>query len=100
MLCRLFVLTVVVWFLSNILLRRRSQKVVFWTAACLLALIEPLTLGNGFSSLTDAFGFLLLFGEDVCAAWLSRRFGFLSAVSLRMGLYWVLHILWLGTHTP
>jgi hypothetical protein len=96
---RLFVLTTAGWFISNIVLRRRGQVAVFWTVAVLLALLEPITQGNGFSSLTDAFGFLLLFGEDICEAWLFRRFGFLAAVTMRMGLYWVWHILWIGLRT-
>jgi hypothetical protein len=96
---RLFVLTTVVWFVSNVVLRHRGQVAVFWVVACLLALLEPLTQGNGFTSLTDAFGFVLLFGEDVCEAWLFRRFGFLAAVSMRMGLYWAWHILWIGLRT-
>jgi len=97
---RLFVLPTAVWFISNIVLRRRGQTVAFWAVAGVLALLEPLTQGNGFSSLTDAFGFLLLFGEDICEAWLFRRFGFLAAVSMRMGLYWAWHILWIGLRTP
>src|SRR6267143_4191253 len=72
---RLFVLTTAGWFISNIVLLRGGQVAVFWTVAVLLALLELITQGNGFSSLTDAFGFLLLFGEDICEAWLFRRFG-------------------------
>jgi hypothetical protein len=93
---RLFPLPLLVWLVSNLLLRERRQTETFWAAAIVLSTIEPLgDLG------LKAFGFATMaavFAEDyalnLTQAYLFRRLGFLAAILMRAVFYVVWHVLW------
>lgn len=99
---RLFLIPLLLWLISNLLLSDRGQQAVFWLAAALVALIEPLglvgpVLQSGAGSSLDL---LLLFGASYGAnltfAYLFRRYGFLAPVAARLSFYLVWHIIFAG----
>jgi hypothetical protein len=100
MLLRLFLLPLPVWLLSSLLLRGRWQEPIFWTLAVATSVLEPLgnlatlaRLGWLDSGLAWPVALLLFlsFGINLLAAYLFRTYGFVSALSLRLGLPDVAH---------
>jgi hypothetical protein len=99
---RLFAIPLLLWLISNLLLGGRGQQVVFWLAAVLVALVEPLGLagpvlqsGVGFSiDLALLMGFS--YGANLIFADLFRRYGFLAPVTARLSFYLVWHIIFAG----
>ena len=73
---------------------RRHATPLFWTLACLTALIEP--LGDLELARTSLLACALVFTEDLALnlaqAWTFRRAGFLAAILLRAWFYLVWHV--------
>lgn len=103
---RLFLIPLVVWLVSNLLLGGRWQKQVFWAAAVLAAILYAmLTMGALISSVSTAvisaappfylLGLPTIFLYSLFAAFYLRRAGFLAVLSLRFGFYFVWHVLWI-----
>lgn len=101
-LLRLFAVTFLVWLISNLILRGRWQTQVFWLAAIIAALYEPLpSLTNIFNSrgLLAALTTLVttpLFAGNLVAAYLFRKSGFLAALTMRLSFYLVWHLIYGG----
>lgn len=101
-LLRLFAVTFLVWLISNVIFRGRLQTPVFWLAAVLAALYEPLPyLTNAFNTrgTLAALGVLFtapLFAGNLVAAYLFRKYGFLAALTMRLSFYLVWHIIYGG----
>jgi hypothetical protein len=101
-LLRLFAVTFLVWLISNVILRGRWQTQVFWLAAVIAALYEPLPyLTNTFNArgILAALGVLVtapLFAGNLVAAYLFRKYGFLAALTMRLSFYLVWHIIYGG----
>lgn len=101
-LLRLFAVTFLVWLISNLIFRGKWQAQVFWVAAVIAALYEPLPhLTNAFQTrgLLAALGVLVaapLFAGNIVAAYLYRKFGFLAALTMRLSFYLLWHIVYGG----
>jgi len=94
---RLVPIPLLLWLISNVVLKKRAQSQVFWILALLTSLIEPLTqdldLGQ-FGMLLMASVFLLDYGLNLTQAALFRKYGFLAAIIMRVAYYVVWHILY------
>jgi len=102
---RLFAITFLVWLFSNVLLRGTWQTQVFWIAAIIAALYEPLPFMRAdlasVSGLSVAIVLLEwaiqpLFLANVITGWLFRKYGFLAALVMRLSFYLVWHIIYGG----
>lgn len=102
---RLFSVPLLVWLISNVILRGRLQRPVFWLAACVVALYEPMPymmedfagktpLGSLYVVFSTVTGSLFI--SNVIAAYLFRRYGFLAPVVMRLSHYLIWHIIYGG----
>ena len=94
----LILIPIVVFIVSTKLLRGKSEGIVFWTIGIMVALIEPLT-NPGLNYITQhgAIGIPVIFFVlliNVLSIWFIRKYGFISAIFLRIGHYTVWHILY------
>ena len=96
---RLFPMPLLVWLVSNLLLRGKAQGPVSWTAVVLTSLLEPLSqvgamllLGiNSGLGITSAFA--LIFTTNIAQGCLFRKYGFGACVVMRLAFYLVWHII-------
>lgn len=101
-LLRLFAVTFLVWLISNLILRGKWQAQVFWVAAVIAALYEPLPhLTNAFHTrgVLAALAVLVfapLFAGNLVTAYLYRKYGFLAALTMRLSFYLLWHIIYGG----
>lgn len=87
---RLLPIPLLLWLISSLLLRGRGQEPVFWVLAVLSSLIEPLTQGVVTSVLPPlpwAVVLALTFSVNMAQVALFRRYGLLSAITLRLAFY-------------
>lgn len=95
---RLFLIPLVLWLVSNVLLRNRAQSLLFWFLAVLTSLFEPL---GQFPDLQTLPSILMIslgaiyFTINLVQAGFFRKYGFLSAIMVRMGFYIVWHVLYI-----
>ena len=94
---RLLPVPLLLWLISNLLLRGRAQTGVFWVLALLSALIEPATqdldafkFGGSVVLVASAFvpDYLLNLAQVV----MFRRYGFLAAIFTRVCFYLIWHV--------
>ena len=98
---RILLVPLFLWLVSSILLRGRAQERTFWILAVVTSLIEPLTQDLGGmlhepQHVTFALVFVQDFVLNFAQAALFRRYGFLSAIWLRVVFYLLWHVLWPG----
>jgi hypothetical protein len=102
---RLFAIPFLVWLVSNVILRGRWRTQVFWIAAIVAALYEPLPFMKAeLSGVSDlAVPIILiqwaiqpLFLANVVSGWLFRKYGFLAPLVMRLSFYLVWHIIYGG----
>ena len=96
---RLFLIPLFLWLISSVILRGRSQDQVFWALAALTSLLEPLSQDlAGVLHGPMRLAFAAVFAEDFALnfvqAAMFRRYGFLSAVWVRVVFYLLWHVLW------
>ncbi|MBC8031213.1 MAG: hypothetical protein H7Z16_13945 [Pyrinomonadaceae bacterium] len=102
---RLFCVPLLVWLISNVILRGKWQTPVFWFAAVVVAFYEPMpymmqdfagntALGSVWVVIRTVIGSLFI--SNVVAAYLFRRYGFLAAVVMRLSHYLIWHIIYGG----
>ena len=98
---RLFLTTTIVWIISEILLRGRWKEAVFWGTSIFLGIFYTLSQLNLYQNLAETLDILVLVqfftmiaANFIVAAFLYRKYGFLAALSMRMGDYLLWHILW------
>jgi hypothetical protein len=96
---RLLPIPLLLWLASNLLLRGRGQQGIFWVLAILTSAIEPGTqnlamLDRGLAPFAALFGFG--FAVNLSQAAVFRRAGFLAALVVRLGDYFVWHVLYGG----
>src|SRR5262249_48585047 len=95
---RLLPIPLVLWLVSSLLLRGRFQSQIFWVLAGLTSLIEPWTqalpeLGTeGVTVSSVAAAFAIAFGQNLTQAVFFRRYGFVAAIAVRVGMYMVWHV--------
>ena len=93
---RIFPIPVLLWLISNLILKKRMQDRIFWILAILLSFVEPLSdLGLkelGYLTMTVVFiqDYVLNFLES----WLFRKYGFLTPILMRISFYLIWHVLW------
>ena len=98
---RLFLISILTWFISGVLLKYRGQQLTFWIVAIITSLLEPLgqlgtlyqlgLLRNGFSPVLGVM-LALAFAVNLLAAYLFRKFGFVAPLILRIAFYIVWHM--------
>ena len=98
---RLFLTTTFVWVISNMLLRGRHQLGVFWGVAVFLGVfytLSQLSLYQSLAGTLDLFivaqFFVMIAANFIVTAYLYQKYGFLAAISMRMGDYLLWHIIW------
>jgi len=96
---RVLLIPLLLWFVSSVILRGRSQESVFWVLAILTSLIEPLTQDlNGALHGPLQFTFAIVFAKDFALnfvqASMFRKYSFLSAIWVRVVFYLLWHVLW------
>jgi hypothetical protein len=102
---RLTGVSVLTWVLWHVAFRKRWRNTAFWIAAVLVALYEPMNTipaelarasRLAVPGILVGWAFRPLFLANVLTGYLYRRFGFLSAVVLRVAFYAVWHMLYGG----
>jgi hypothetical protein len=91
---RLIPITLPLWLISNVILRKRGQTQVFWVLALLTSALEP---AEQISFLAGHPALMLVaggatYGMNVFEAHLWRRYGFLAPLGLRLAEYFVWHV--------
>jgi len=93
---RLATIPLLVWIISNGVLRGRAQTAVFWSLTVVTSAIEP--LGNlGLAK----YGTLVMlpvlvqdYALNLSQAWIFRRNGFLASIITRVSFYMIWHVAW------
>jgi hypothetical protein len=96
---RLLPIPLLLWLISNLVLRGRAQHRVFWVLAALTSLIEPATqdlIALQRSELVAAASvvFVIDYALNFMQALFFRRYGFLAAILMRVATYAVWHVLY------
>ena len=94
---RLLPIPLLLWLVSSIILRRRAQTQTFWVLAAITSLLEPASQDLSFlpyGIVPVAASFLPDYAFNFVQAAYFRRFGFLSAIVVRLAVYLVWHILY------
>jgi hypothetical protein len=92
---RLLPLPLLLWLSSSLALRGRGREQAFWALAILLSLVEPLSQDlslQEFGTGVMAAVFVQDYALNLSQAALFRRYGFLSAIALRVVFYLVWHV--------
>jgi hypothetical protein len=93
---RLLPVPLLLWLVSNLLLRGRAQSQVFWLLALLSSLIEPYTdldgLRVGASLLVVGSQFVPDFLLNLAQVVLFRNYGFLASIVARIAMYLIWHV--------
>ena len=100
----LFLLPLLIWLISGVLLRGKGQTATFWAIALLGAIgywgLQMVGLASmfpeTFSMALAAQLFVIIVGSIIGGALFFRHSGFLAAVAFRYGFYLIWHILWAG----
>lgn len=92
---RLAPLPLLLWLISNVVLRHRLERQVFWVLAVLVSLIEPASQVAAFQghAVVMALLSLWIFAFNLLAVWLFRSYGFLAPLTLRLAYYLVWHVI-------
>ncbi|MCX6050309.1 MAG: hypothetical protein NT075_34870 [Chloroflexi bacterium] len=94
---RLFLIPVLLWLISTLLFKGRWQTQIFWGLAILTSCIEPLTQDLEALQLgTVMLSAVLLkgFGLNILQVALFRKYGFLTAILLRIAFYLIWHVVY------
>jgi hypothetical protein len=91
---RLILITLPLWLIANLILRKRGHAQVFWVLALLTAALEP---AEQMTLLAGHLGLMLVMGGvtyvvNVFAAHLLRQCGFLAPLVFRFAYYFVWHV--------
>jgi len=91
---RLIPITLPLWLIANVILRKRGQTPVFWVLAVLTSAIEPAEQASfvaGHLALM-LVGAISTFAINLFQAYLFRRSGFLATLAFRLAYYLVVHV--------
>ena len=102
---RLFLIPLLIWLVSGLVLKGRWQEQTFWGAAGVSAVLYALLAVSaliGRAEIADVgrappfyiLGLPTILLYSLLAAYLFRGAGFLAVLSLRIGFYFVWHIVW------
>jgi hypothetical protein len=92
---RLAPLPLLLWLISNVVLRHRFERQVFWVVAVLVSLIEPASQVGVFQGHTEVMALLFpaIFAINLLEVWLFRTYGFVAPLTLRLAYYLIWHII-------
>ena len=92
---RLILLTLPLWLIANVILRRRGQATLFWILALLTSLLEPAGQVSLVAGHLDVMVFMAvaMYGMNVFEALLFWRYGFLAPLFFRGSFYLVWHVI-------
>lgn len=91
---RLILLTLPLWLIANVILRKQGQTTVFWAVAVPASVVEPLgqmSLVAGHPEVMAALG-IGMYAMNIFEAILFRRYGFLAPMAYRLAYYFVWHV--------
>jgi len=94
---RLFLIPLLLWIISKVILKNKAQTFIFWTLAVLTSLLEPLGMYPDLQVVPGYLAALLAliyFSVNLTQAGFFRKYGFLAAVMVRLGFYFVWHVLY------
>jgi hypothetical protein len=97
---RLFTVPLLLWLISNVLLRGRGQTQTFWVLAAISTLFEPVLQGVGLSIMAAGVVTPLMLGaymltaipQNFAQVFFFRRAGFIASILVRQAYYLVWHI--------
>jgi hypothetical protein len=91
---RLILITLPLWLIANVILRKRGHAVVFWAIALPLALLEPAGQVSLVAGHLDVMLFIggQVYAMNVFEAYLFWRRGFLAPLAFRLVYYLVWHV--------
>lgn len=93
---RLFPIPLILFLVSNLLLRGRAQSPIFWALAAISSLLEVLTLlpdSNVIPGLAMPLVVIETYVFNFTQATFFRKYGYVAAILLRVGFYFVWHVL-------
>lgn len=94
---RLVPIPLLIWLISNVLMKGTRQNEVFWALAIALAFFEPFTQTPDLQVLPGVLRVLdtaFLYVENFAEIVLFRRYGFVASLMMRVGFYLVWHALY------
>ncbi len=94
---RLFIIPLLLWIVSSLILKGKVQTEIFWILAILTSLLEPLGQISDLQVLPQVLAITLgviYFGINMIQAGFFRKYGFLAAIMVRVGFYLVWHVLY------
>ena len=94
---RLFLVPLLLWLISNVLLKKRAQAPIFWMLAVVTSALEPVSQVPDLQVLPAALAVVLAveyFTINLTQAYFFRKQGFLAAILVRVGFYLVWHVLY------
>lgn len=91
---RILPIAVILWLVSDVLLKGRGRAWIFWIMAALTSCIEPLNALPVLTGGLPLFGlvFAIQYSSNMTEAALFRRYGFVAMVVMRVAFYMVWHI--------
>lgn len=92
---RLLLIPLILWLVSNVILKGRAQNSIFWVLAVLTSLLEPFTQFADLQILSAglaAFLAMEYFAVNLTQAYFFRKYGFLASIIVRVGFYLVWHV--------
>jgi len=87
---RLFPIPLLLFLVSNLLLRGRGQTQLFWVFAALSSLAPDINVIPG---LAMSLVILITYAVNFTQATFFRKYGYLAAILVRVGFYFVWHVL-------
>jgi hypothetical protein len=94
---RLLLLPLLLWLISSLILRHRAQETVFWILALLSSTQEAISQMPDLQALPVLLAVVIaafFFALNLAQATFFRKFGFLAAILVRAGFYFVWHVLY------
>lgn len=92
---RLVPIPLLLWLISYLALRKRWTEQVFWVLAILTSLLEPVSQFSFLINSAAATGLTVMaagFAFNMVQAGFFRRYGFLSAIAVRIAFYMIWHV--------
>jgi len=93
---RLFAISLLLWFTSNVILRGHGQNWAFWILAVVLSGLEPFTQTPDLRILPTTVMLLdagLLYALNLTQVVYFRKYGVVASILVRSGFYFVWHVL-------
>ncbi len=95
---RMLLLPLLLWLALVVVLRGRFAEPVFWILAVLTSFLEPFTMLPDLMILPTAIALvvtLVIFATNLTQAVFFRKYGFIAAILVRVGFYFVWHALYI-----